>query len=178
MKKCIRCGEEKPLEEYHKHKMMKGGRLNKCKACVVICVAEWREKNPEARKREYWTTGRAKAGIKETRKEFLKRRTDNAMGRKATSLKYAHKRRLQLLERNYGMTELDEFAFEEAVNLCKLREQATGLAWHVDHTVPLNHRKASGLHVAANFQVVPGWWNIKKQNRNMDEFNLSLLSAQ
>lgn len=76
------------------------------------------------------------------------------------------------------MSELDEFAFEEAINLCKLREQATGFSWHVDHTVPLNHRQASGLHVAANFQVVPAWWNFQKKNTNMDEFNISLLSAQ
>lgn len=34
MKKFFKCGLEKPLTEFYKHKMTKDGHLNKCKACA------------------------------------------------------------------------------------------------------------------------------------------------
>ncbi len=34
MKKCFKCGQEKPIEEYYKHPQMRDGRLGKCKDCT------------------------------------------------------------------------------------------------------------------------------------------------
>ena len=33
MKKCTQCGEEKPLEGYHRNKTRKDGRFEECKVC-------------------------------------------------------------------------------------------------------------------------------------------------
>ena len=52
MKKCFKCGCEKPLSEYYKHARMKDGHLNKCKSCTKNDVAEHRVENLE-RIREY-----------------------------------------------------------------------------------------------------------------------------
>ena len=38
MKKCIKCGIEKPLTEFYVHKEMKDGRLNKCIKCYLSDV--------------------------------------------------------------------------------------------------------------------------------------------
>lgn len=61
--------------------------------------------------------------------------------------------------------ELDAFASVEAFALCGARATATGIEWHVDHIIPLRARKASGLHCAANLQVIPAQLNRKKGSR-------------
>ena len=170
MKYCKWCKTEQPIENFHKHKKMKDGRINKCSSCVVASVAKWRVKNPDCRKKEHAKVRDKNGGI--TRDAYYKKRSQNAIGRKASASKYAHKRRLQKVFS--FCSELDEFAFEEAFHLCQLREAITGFKWHVDHIVPLNHKNACGLHVAQNFQVIPAYLNCKKGNRNMNEYILGI----
>ena len=61
--------------------------------------------------------------------------------------------------------ELDEFVIQEAAALACERERATGMPWHLDHMVPLQAKRACGLHCAANLQVIPAWMNYSKNNR-------------
>ena len=166
IKTCFKCLEDKPLELFHKHKGMKDGHLNKCAQCVQKDTAEWRLKNPDARKKENIRV-REKHG-KMSRQEYFEKRAKNKVGRKIVALKYAYKRRR--LEENMFVNELDEFVFEEAAKLCKQREQLTGFKWHIDHIVPLMHKEACGLNSAFNLQVVPASWNVKKGNRNMNTY--------
>jgi hypothetical protein len=44
-KKCFKCGAEKPLTEYYKHKAMADGHLNKCKSCAKKDVKQHRDLN-------------------------------------------------------------------------------------------------------------------------------------
>jgi hypothetical protein len=145
---------------------MADGRLNKCRTCVLEAVNKWRKKNPGCRKKEHARL-RERAGFS-TREEYFNRLKENAIGRKVSSLKYAHKRR-QVTEQE--MSEFDAFVLEEAFALRELRSELTGIKWHVDHIVPLHHKKACGLHAAANIQVVPAYFNLKKGNRHMEAWN-------
>ncbi len=51
MKKCRKCGEEKSIDEFYKHKKMYDGYLNFCKRCVLRRVKIHGEKNRERIKR-------------------------------------------------------------------------------------------------------------------------------
>lgn len=52
MKKCFKCGIEKPLSEFYRHRMMADGHLSKCADCTRKDVAEARRNKIEA-VREY-----------------------------------------------------------------------------------------------------------------------------
>lgn len=80
----------------------------------------------------------------------------------------AHNSRRRALERQrlpIWFGEWDKFVIAEAFDLAQLRLVATQLEWHVDHLIPLRARKASGLHCAANVQVIPGVLNQSKHCR-------------
>ena len=44
-KKCFKCGETKPIEEFYKHPEMADGHLGKCKECTKKDVSENYRKN-------------------------------------------------------------------------------------------------------------------------------------
>lgn len=164
MKPCIRCHQIKPLDAFHRNPGMKDGRLNKCAVCVKECVDEWRAKNPGVRKREYERS--IERGAIPAPK-YRKGKGKDPVKRRASSLRFTHKRIARVTT---PMLELDAFAFDEAMDLAVKREAATGIKWHIDHRVPLHHKLASGLHVAANFQVVPATWNMRKGNKTMADY--------
>jgi hypothetical protein len=49
--------------------------------------------------------------------------------------------------------------------LAAMLTKASGIEHHVDHIIPLQGRKVSGLHVFYNLKVIPGSDNVKKSNK-------------
>lgn len=45
-KRCTKCGEIKPLSEYHRHSSLKDGRFNSCKVCERAKARQWHAANP------------------------------------------------------------------------------------------------------------------------------------
>lgn len=163
---CYACGQEKSKLQFHKNKRMADGRLNLCKSCHYAQNQARRLADPDSRKIEN-ARRRERAGNM-TWQEYMEKRKKNAKGRKAISCEYAQRRRLKT--DTVRMSDFDSFAVDEAYKLRDLRKKATGVDWHVDHIVPLNHRQACGLHNAYNIQVVPAQWNLSKKHVNMDKY--------
>jgi len=49
--------------------------------------------------------------------------------------------------------------------LAAMLSTASGEPYHVDHIIPLQGKKVSGLHVFSNLRVIPGSDNSKKSNK-------------
>ena len=84
---------------------------------------------------------------------------------KATMIALKAKRRADILSRTpKWLTKDDMWLIKQAYEIAKLRTKVTGIAWQVDHVIPLRGRRVSGLHVPLNLQVVPMTVNLKKGN--------------
>jgi len=76
------------------------------------------------------------------------------------------KRRAAKLQRTPSwLTDEDHWMFEEIYSLTKLREELTGIKWHVDHIIPLQGEIVCGLHVPTNLQVITATENLSKSNK-------------
>lgn len=97
-KVCFKCGAEKPLSDFYKHKKMADGHLNKCKTCTKKDSSQHREDNLEkvkeydrnrgglehrvAARREYAKTETGQANLQKAKKSYSER---NPKVRKAHS---------------------------------------------------------------------------------------------
>jgi len=186
MKTCTKCGEAKPTSDFGKHKATKDGLCSWCRSCHRKATSEWKAKNKawqvsynDVRRARYSSDPEFKAKCNEssakTYHDVYKHDADY-MGRMyakkkdyvASNLdKYAawtadyrqRKRSAAAIT-----TELDALVIGEAYALAKTRTETTGIAWHVDHIVPLRGKEVCGLHNAFNLQVIPAVQNLQKGN--------------
>jgi hypothetical protein len=50
-KRCTMCGEETPLDDFHRNRSRKDGRQNNCKPCNIARNQRWYRENPDVRDR-------------------------------------------------------------------------------------------------------------------------------
>ena len=109
---------------------------------VYAGVAKWRADNPEKHR--------------EISRNWYARNTP-------TCLEYSRTRKMRV--RNAVPLWANRFFIREAYHLAKLRTQATGFKWEVDHIYPLQSKVVCGLHVEHNLQVIPATLNRSKGNK-------------
>lgn len=76
------------------------------------------------------------------------------------------KRQSSLLNRTPAwLTEFDILKMKCLYQLAAMRTRESGESWHVDHILPLQGKKISGLHVPSNLTVIKGSENVRKSNK-------------
>ena len=79
---------------------------------------------------------------------------------------YEAKRRAAKSQRTPRWVDNEElWLIKEAYDLAANRTKLFNMSWHVDHIIPLQGEKVSGLHTISNLQVILGVANIAKNNR-------------
>lgn len=184
-KACGKCGIDKPLSEFHKHP--KNGLRPRCKTCRAqesktryeINRSEIREKQRLAyiavaedrrrKAREYYIEHA------EQRKTYVSQwgRT-NPDKRKDYRDKWAKENPLAIVaaiaarrakKASATPSWANDFFIEEIYDIARVRSRVTGVAWQVDHIVPLRSALVCGLHVEHNLAVIPAAENRSKSNR-------------
>lgn len=122
---------------------------------------KWNAENPDKRKqyRDKWREANRE-------QHNATNRDWNSRNQHVKTALEGKRRAAKLLRTPKWLTADDLFLIEEAYHLAKLRTELTTIQYHVDHILPLQGKKVSGLHVPANLQVIPAKENLKKSNRH------------
>jgi hypothetical protein len=142
--------------------------------CAEIIKA-WSAKNPE-KVREYARKTKLK-NAETLRMAGVRYRLENPEKRKQTTRNWRQnnkhlvaaaqqRRHAAELKRTPGWLSDDEhWVMQQAYEIAAVRTKLFGFSWHVDHIIPLQGRRVSGLHVPLNLQVIPGVENMRKLNK-------------
>jgi len=135
MKKCLKCKEIKPLEDFHKNKGKKDNINNECKVCKNKYASEYRKKNKDkinAYRRIYSKKRRKNDSLYKFKKNLRTR----------TSLAFTTK----YWTKNSGNIDMLGTDYETAFK--HIESQFTkGMTWenhgewHIDHIIPLSSAK-------------------------------------
>ena len=187
MKTCNICGETKAFSEFNKRKQSKDGHQSRCKVCQKELKAKWYQENKEhadeyrakwyrenkEHVKEYYAKRR-----QENKEYNTKWRQENKEHLKEYYVKYAKanrgavnaykaKRRAAKLQATPAWADQEKIKeiYNRASRANKFCEKySLKVRFHVDHTIPLQGNKVSGLHVADNLQVITAEENLKKAN--------------
>jgi hypothetical protein len=164
-KNCTKCGQGKTISEFGPSKQRKDGLRPWCKVCHNAANAKWRlansnyyiarhDESPDRRKK-YDAAYKKKnpTYLKEyyeaNKHEFIGRVNKRRSKAEYATPSWADKNKMRLM-------------YRLASNLNRLHGFAK---YHVDHIVPLQGKRVSGLHVHNNLRILSALENKSKFNK-------------
>jgi hypothetical protein len=177
-KKCNGCLEIKDLEKFGKDKTKKDGRSTQCRECRRKAELAYNAKNREKRKlyaEKYREENREL--VNQNQKDYYKRNKSKVLKSaqvyrennlpsilNRNKLRKAHQRNLfKNLNKKQQSSVLEIYQLREDLSLASLAAGSSTI-YHVDHIIPLNGDRVSGLHVPSNLQLLPAKENMMKSN--------------
>lgn len=175
---CSHCKTEKPVSDFHKDRRAATGYQVYCKMCKAemqrnspnrkAVVTKYREANKEI------CNARSVATQKKYREKYNKKMADWVQKNHAHVLEVRRKnyaanssREIERVRRRQGrirgqqqLTAGHQAEIDGMYMFCQIFK-----GFEVDHKIPLNGKKVSGLHVPENLQVLPIRENRSKGNR-------------
>jgi len=164
-KNCAKCGQSKAISEFGVSKQRKDGLRPWCKVCHNAANAKWRadnsgfykkrnEINPEMRKKydaayKNKRPNYHKEYYEAHKHEFIGRVNKRRSKAKYATPSWADKTKMRLV-------------YKLASNLNRLHGAEK---YHVDHIIPLQGKRVSGLHVHNNLQIISAVANKSKFNK-------------
>jgi len=156
------------------HIAARRAKTGECLKCRTVALKQWRTKNPstvQAHNKAQYAVHAQKitAAVRKYRLNNLqevnsKKRVYQQQNRNVFNAIAARRKASQLQRTPVWLTDDDHWLISEAYALATLRTKLFGFAWHVDHIIPLQGKRVSGLHVPRNLQVIPGVLNRQKSN--------------
>ena len=153
---CTWCHKVKPVPDFERDKTSRTGVRCRCRECERARRKELRKDKPghRAAYMKKWREDHPN-----TNREIQRRyRVQNADKRAAID---ARKR----LVRDHELSRRDEPQIILKYAEARQRSRDEGVAYHVDHQVPLNGENVCGLHVSWNMEVMRADLNIAKSNK-------------
>lgn len=143
-KRCFKCSDELPIEEFYKHPMMGDGHLGKCKRCTKSDVSE----NYRRRKEYYRSYEKSRNADPERRLDKMRYERS---GRKSAPHKYQARMLLARAIRSGKMTRMP----------CQVCGDPYSEGHHPDYSKPLevewlcfvHHRERHGQEAAENWRA-------------------------
>lgn len=174
MKQCPKCQEVKLFEAFYASSTHKTGYASWCKPCEsernrlktkkyrdsrLAKAKQWRDENKEkqAEAIRVWREQNPEK-LKAIYKEWAQQNRDKV------NAKWMKRDAAKKNRTPSWLTEDDLWIIEQAYDIAIRRSKAVGIAFHVDHIVPLQGKTVSGLHVPWNLQVIPAKQNQSKSN--------------
>lgn len=143
-KNCSKCGENKPLSEFHVRRASKDGLTPLCKPCNIRKVSEYM------------------ATRKQEKSEYDKSyRESRWKSHRYVALENV--RQTQIRRRGHFIPKwANKFLMQEIYHLRELRQRLIGISVEVDHIVPIaSSDLVCGLHCEANLRIID-----RKSNRD------------
>ena len=172
---CNGCGIEKPSTSEFFGVVLGKLRLTKCRKCLSKASSASRRKNSAAANatNAAWKLRNKEqnAAINKAWREanldkarlgpllWAKRHPDRH------NAKYAKRRAAKLQRTPLWLTKDELLLIEAKYAVAKWLSEVTQVAYHVDHTIPLQGELVSGLHVPSNLVVMRGVENLSKKNK-------------
>jgi len=161
---CIRCKEEKSLDEFYARKSRGSGHFSYCKQCSKVIKKEWKESNPEYY-REWAKKNPDK--IKESDRLYYEKNTEKCLDQ----------------SKKYREDHLEERSNYEKIYYLKNKEKKNkkNKEWHKEHPDykkewQLNHkehlakymreRRKNNPHIRLSASIRAGIYNSLKQKKN------------